>query len=39
MAIHLNLAVGGVFDGPPDQTTQFPAAMEVKSVRAWPLLR
>lgn len=39
MAIHLNLAVGGVFDGSPDDSTHYPAAMEVKSVRAWPLQR
>jgi beta-glucanase (GH16 family) len=38
MAIHLNLAVGGVFDGAPDPSTHFPAAMEIKSVRAWALL-
>lgn len=32
MAIQLNLAVGGVFDGHPDATTAFPATMIVRSV-------
>jgi beta-glucanase (GH16 family) len=37
MAIQLNLAVGGVFDGNPDGATVFPAAMTVRSVTVWPL--
>jgi len=32
MAIHLNLAVGGVFDGNPGADTPFPAVMTVRSV-------
>lgn len=39
MAIHLNLAVGGVMDGDPDQSTRFPATMQIRSVRAWSLKR
>jgi beta-glucanase (GH16 family) len=38
MAIQLNLAVGGIFDGNPDGGTMFPAAMTVRSVTVWPLL-
>jgi beta-glucanase (GH16 family) len=38
MAIQLNLAVGGIFDGNPDEGTVFPAAMTVRSVTVWPLL-
>ncbi len=33
--IILNLAVGGRFPGPPDATTNFPAAMEVDYVRVY----
>ncbi len=35
MAIQLNLAVGGVFDGAPGAATLFPAAMTVRSVTVW----
>jgi beta-glucanase (GH16 family) len=37
MAIQLNLAVGGIFDGNPDEATNFPAEMTVRSVTVWPL--
>lgn len=39
MAIQLNLAVGGIFDGNPDNATTFPADMTVRSVTVWPLRR
>ena len=35
--IILNLAVGGMFDGDPDETTPFPGAMEVDYVRVYEL--
>ena len=31
----LNVAVGGDWGGPPDETTVFPATMEVDYVRVW----
>ena len=31
----LNLAVGGTFLGPPDDSTEFPAALKVRSVRVY----
>ena len=37
MNIHLNLAVGGLFDGDPDASTPFPAILTVRSVTVWPL--
>jgi len=37
MFIHMNLAVGGVFDGDPDGSTPFPAALQLRAVRVWPL--
>lgn len=37
MAVQLNLAVGGSFDGDPDGGTKFPAEMAVQSVTVWPL--
>jgi beta-glucanase (GH16 family) len=33
----MNLAVGGWFDGDPDETTQFPSQMEVDYVRVYDL--
>ena len=39
MAVQLDLAVGGVFDGSPDAATPFPAQMTVGSVKVWPLRR
>jgi beta-glucanase (GH16 family) len=33
--IILNLAVGGIFDGDPDNTTTFPQYMDVDYVRVW----
>lgn len=30
-----NLAVGGVYPGPPDETTELPAAVEVDWIRVW----
>jgi beta-glucanase (GH16 family) len=35
MFILLNLAVGGDWPGAPDAETQFPAALEVKYIRAY----
>lgn len=35
MYIIINLAVGGEWPGAPDQTTVFPARMEIDYVRAW----
>jgi beta-glucanase (GH16 family) len=37
MAIQLNLAVGGVFDGDPGPETSFPATMVIGSVTVWAL--
>jgi beta-glucanase (GH16 family) len=37
MNLHLNMAVGGVFDGAPDATTPFPAVMQVRKVSVYPL--
>ncbi len=37
MAIQLNLAVGGIFDGNPGAATVFPATMTIRSVTVWPL--
>ena len=31
----LNLAVGGTFDGDPDDTTHFPQQMDIEYVRVW----
>jgi beta-glucanase (GH16 family) len=33
--IVLNLAVGGVYPGPPDETTELPAAVEADWIRVW----
>jgi len=35
MSVVLNLAVGGWFDGDPDETTVFPQHFEIDYVRAW----
>jgi beta-glucanase (GH16 family) len=35
MYLVLNLAVGGVYPGPPDGATAFPAAVEVDWVQVW----
>jgi len=37
MNLTLDLAVGGVFDGNPDDGTRFPADLSITSVEAWPL--
>ncbi len=37
--IVLNLAVGGTFDGDPDETTQFPQTMEVDYVRVYEKIK
>jgi beta-glucanase (GH16 family) len=35
MYLILNLAVGGDYPGPPDETTRFPATFEIDYVRVW----
>jgi beta-glucanase (GH16 family) len=37
MYVILNLAVGGVFDGPPAVDTAFPADLEIDYVRVYTL--
>ncbi len=37
MYLVINLAVGGIFPGPPDRSTQFPATFEIDRVRIWKL--
>jgi beta-glucanase (GH16 family) len=39
MYMLLNLAVGGVYDGDPDETTVFPARMVVDYVRVYALVQ
>jgi len=33
MYLVLNLAVGGIYPGPPDETTKFPATFEIDRIR------
>lgn len=35
MYLILNLAIGGIWAGPPDETTRFPADLAVDHVRVW----
>lgn len=35
MYLVINLAVGGIFGGPPDESTQFPATFRIDRVRVW----